>query len=332
MGAFISKISSSAVSPSQDCSPFLNWKEEALPSQSEAAVVFRSLVATIKLQPVFNDSLEAKAVNFLRTLASTSGASWTDLMQSIVVLVSSASPVVTKAGMKLLDFLLATSSESTRLSLIKAGIFRQLIVTLKPQSLSFTEAADIHTGIVQSISCSLWLETPDAPEGDEIEDDDDDRQSDLEAIFQQVLMPSEEYIRRLCENRYSIVVGDQSRQFMALLFRILFLCPCYPPAMDFVLHMPVFLTIPSCLTFFESDESIWLSLYLMDSSNEEWSKKGGAGQYVWQFVHRMLRMEGFEDVIEEQLRNNNLSHFGRAYVAKSVVRNIVQGVNLPKYE
>ncbi|KAK2939828.1 hypothetical protein BLNAU_25260 [Blattamonas nauphoetae] len=141
MGAFISKISSSAVSPSQDCSPFLNWKEEALPSQSEAAVVFRSLVATIKLQP-FSPHPRIDFWCFLDRLNA----------------VHCGSRFVCQSGRN------KGRNEVARFS--ARHQFRKH-----------------QTFLIKAASPVLWLETPDAPEGDEIEDDDDDRQSDLEAIF-----------------------------------------------------------------------------------------------------------------------------------------------------
>ncbi|KAK2956647.1 hypothetical protein BLNAU_8488 [Blattamonas nauphoetae] len=51
--------------PCSDCDAFLNWDEQFLKPFSEKMVVFRSLVATVKLQPAFDDSLEAKAAKLL---------------------------------------------------------------------------------------------------------------------------------------------------------------------------------------------------------------------------------------------------------------------------
>ncbi|KAK2964064.1 hypothetical protein BLNAU_1145 [Blattamonas nauphoetae] len=224
---------------STDCDPFLKWNEVPLDSEHEQAIIFRSLVATLQLQPVLDDSLEAKAVRLLESLIPSDGfsayiflhhvgraidESLTDFVQFILVLVSSTSQVITTASMKMLKNLIRECTTNHLLTLVKADLIPQLIATFDPPSLSFTEAEDVHTSLLDIILNPVWLATPTSLTYLEIEDRDG-QQAVRKAVFQQVLAPSEKYIWHLCVNRYSIIDGDQSTYFLALLAGILEISP-----------------------------------------------------------------------------------------------------------
>ncbi|KAK2950145.1 hypothetical protein BLNAU_14947 [Blattamonas nauphoetae] len=146
MTSFEAKPPSSTDSSCPNCSAFLNWDEEELGSEHEKAVVFRPLIATVKLQPA---------------------------LDCIVVLISSASKRIITATMKMLNRLLQYCSAHVRLALVKAGLIPQIINTLNPQSLSFAETVDIQIYVANIIWYSLWLATPNGLEELEIEDDDE---------------------------------------------------------------------------------------------------------------------------------------------------------------
>ncbi|KAK2944931.1 hypothetical protein BLNAU_20107 [Blattamonas nauphoetae] len=328
----------------KDCSAFLNWDSKRFQSDSEMAVMFRSLVATVKLKPALHDSLEAKAVKlleymsssailstdaFLNSLASNSHESSTDLVQSIGVLLSTPSQVITTATMKMIKSLIVWSSTTIRLALVTANLITQLINNLNPQSLSFAEEGNIHLCLMKTFNCSIRLAIPDGLRQLKIEDDNE-QQAVHETVFKLVLAPSEKYLWHLCVNRFSIIDGDQSYAFMLLHATLLRICPYYEPTMKFVIHMPVFLTIPSCLTFFENDSSIWCFLDDMLDIQKEWNKKREESRQMWKTVHRMLRMESIEDVVEEKMRNDRNTDFGRWIVGRSIGWNNMQGMNLPE--
>ncbi|KAK2948850.1 hypothetical protein BLNAU_16193 [Blattamonas nauphoetae] len=261
---------SSQVTFSMDCSPFLNWNEKELESEDEWAIVFRSLVATLKFQPALAVSLETKAVTFLKSVSPASQSSPDDFLnslgratdesptafvQSLVVLLSSASQVITTASMELLSNLFWPYSPKLHLSLIKADLIPQIIIALNPHSLSFAETLSIHINLMKTIRWFMWLVTP-YPLAELGVQDLNEQQAVRETILQQVVVPSEKYIRHLCVKRFSIVDRQLSEDFMYLLCRLLEISPYYQPTMEVVLNMPVFLTIPSCLTFFEDERTI----------------------------------------------------------------------------
>ncbi|KAK2957604.1 hypothetical protein BLNAU_7503 [Blattamonas nauphoetae] len=295
------RLSSSFVSDDV-VSPFLNWSDDDPGSENEKAIVFRSLVATLKSHPALDASLEAKAVKLLKS--------------------------ITTPAMEMLASLIRNASSKRRLALVKADLIPQLIPSLNLLSLPFAEAVDIHINLMKTIICSTWLATPNCLKKLGIEDGNG-QQAVYDTILKQVLVPSEKYIRHLCVNRFSIIDAEQSENFLLLLTHLVRISPYYQPTMEIVLHMPVVLTIPSCLTFFERDSSIWDFLIEMNNHQREWNEQSGEVREMGKTVHRMLRMEGMEDVIEAKLRNDQNNYFGRAIVEKSIRWNNLFGTNLP---
>ncbi|KAK2953060.1 hypothetical protein BLNAU_12049 [Blattamonas nauphoetae] len=175
---------------SVNCSAFLNWNEELPQSDEENVVVFRSLVATVKLQPALDDSLEDKAVKLLESIHLANKASADAFLISLGKLAENSSRVITTAAMKMLKNLFFWCSAKIGLTLIQAGLIPQLIVTLNPQSLTFTEAVNIHTGLIKIILNSFRFATPNCLKKLGIEDDDD-HSAVHETILTQVLTPSE---------------------------------------------------------------------------------------------------------------------------------------------
>ncbi|KAK2959659.1 hypothetical protein BLNAU_5437 [Blattamonas nauphoetae] len=235
---------------SKDCYPFLNWSEDKVKSEDEKAVVFRSLVATLKLQPVLNDTLEAQAVSiltyiiqenqessdmFVASNASFSDQNLTGFVQSLGVLFSTVNPIVTTTALKMLRRLVLKCSDTTLLTLVKADLIPKLILALNPQSLSFADAVDIHTNLMATISKCVWLATPDGLAELEIHDRNE-RHAVHETILQQVISPCEAYIFHLCVNRYSIIDGDQSNRFMAIFAKLPMFLQSHQPAMNFIIQ------------------------------------------------------------------------------------------------
>ncbi|KAK2956972.1 hypothetical protein BLNAU_8047 [Blattamonas nauphoetae] len=175
-----------------DCFSFLNWRGEDLESESEKAVVFRSLAATVKSQPAVDVSLEAKAVKFLKSVNMTQ---------------LDCGQVINTAAMEVLNHLILFCSTKNLLALVKAELIPQLIMTLNPLPLSFMEAVDIRVNLTQIISRSILPAIPNYLNELGIEDGNE-QQTVYETVLKQVLVPSEKYIWHLCVNRYSIIDGS----------------------------------------------------------------------------------------------------------------------------
>ncbi|KAK2948614.1 hypothetical protein BLNAU_16433 [Blattamonas nauphoetae] len=343
MTAFVIHLNTSHENTCSECSHFLNWSGEVPETPHGQAVLFRSLVATVNLHPALDASLEAKTVKlleylsrqnqstadaFLDSLGQTTHESLMNFIQSIVVLISSPSQDIAAASVEMFHSLIKECSLRVNLALVKADMIPQLVRTLNPQSLSFAIAEDIHINLLKTIRESIWLATPNGLTNLKIEDDNK-QQAVHETVLKQVLTPSEQYICHLCMNRYSIIDGEQSAEFINFLAQLLRIPPYYPPTMDFVLNMPVVLTITSCLTYIEDDESIWNFLYHMNGIQWERNEKGGQVRQLGKIVNRMMRLEGIEDVMEEKLQNNRKQESGFHIVLISMEWSNLQGLNLP---
>ncbi|KAK2950672.1 hypothetical protein BLNAU_14343 [Blattamonas nauphoetae] len=66
----------------------------------------------------------------------------------------------------------------------------------------------------------------------------------------------------------------------------------------------------------------------MNNSQREWNDQGREMRQMGKAVHRMLRMEGIEDVIDEKLQNDNNEIVGQWAVILSIQWNNKQGMNL----
>ncbi|KAK2956652.1 hypothetical protein BLNAU_8493 [Blattamonas nauphoetae] len=229
--------------------------------------------------------------------------------------------------MKMLGSLIQWCSAKVRLALVKADLIPQLIITLNPQSLSFAEAGDIHVYLLNIVGNCVLLATPQGLEELKIEDENE-QQAVHETVLKHVFAPSKQYIRHLCVNRHSMIDDDLPNAFMTLLVRNLRVSPYYHPTMDIVENMPIVITIPSCLAFIEDDCSIFIFLDEVIEAQREWNKKGGDVQHLGKKEHRMLRMEGFEDVTEQKLLNDEDIYDRRIVVLSSDLNNR-QGMNLP---
>ncbi|KAK2950715.1 hypothetical protein BLNAU_14386 [Blattamonas nauphoetae] len=131
-----------------DCSAFMNLDEDELESEREKAIVFLSLVDTVKVQHVLDATLEAKAVKlleyvipysresadaFLISHGRTTDESLTNFVQCIVVLLSSASQTITTAAMRILEALIWKCSAQVHFAFVKADLIPHLINTLNLQ-------------------------------------------------------------------------------------------------------------------------------------------------------------------------------------------------------
>ncbi|KAK2963657.1 hypothetical protein BLNAU_1222 [Blattamonas nauphoetae] len=220
--------------------------------------------------------------------------------------------IITVATMEMVKALTMWCSSRDQYALVQADLIPQLIITLSAQSLPVADAVDIHTSLLNIIVDSLWLSTPRSLAflGNQ---DENGQQHVHETIMKQVVAPSE-------------------KSFLELIARILRISPYYQQTMDFILGLPVFLTVPCCLTFFEYDGSIWCFLHTMNHARWEWNKGRGEVRQMWKKVLQMLRMEGIEDVIEEKLEIDRNGTKGREIVIFSIDWNNLQGMNLSERE
>ncbi|KAK2963580.1 hypothetical protein BLNAU_1623 [Blattamonas nauphoetae] len=340
-------MSSVRLSLSTDNSAFMNWDGRQIETMSDRSTVLRSLVAKIKDGHHIDDASEKKAVMlldqirpfgsvnvkaFVRGLIVSEPNNYlTDFVISITVLVSSSKQTIIKGTMLLLEHLFSSSSPTFKLKLIEAQMIPQIITSLNAQSLFVAKAEDIHTPLIRIVNQSLRLITPHGMKSLEIEHQHD-QQKVHETVLHQFLVPLEEYLRNCCKRRFSFLAGSQSFGFVVLIQNLLDIYPYYLPTMDFVLSLPVVLTIPSCLTFLENEFIIRYILIHTFDIPEEWNKQTKNPRQAGMKLLLSLRMEGFDDATEQQLQSDKGEYFGSDVVDYSIKLNNLQGNNIGQLE
>ncbi|KAK2956336.1 hypothetical protein BLNAU_8703 [Blattamonas nauphoetae] len=253
-------------------------------------------------------------------------------------------------------------SAKLRLALIKADLIPQLVITLNTLSLSFVEKADIHINLMNSITWSIWLASPEGLTQLEIEDHHgqqaarETKQTEASDHFDQFLTPlwPTNTVWILSRQSPSIVAAlsftfaatlsllpngsDPSLPFIAVCVDVIaaqdiHVLPHLPSAFWISLaHQLVNLTTPSWLALFEPEGSVGTFLELMGDTQWEWNRTRGDERQMKKTVHRMLQMEGIEDVIDEKLRNRK-NRFFVGWLDKASIRwNNLLGMNLSKVE
>ncbi|KAK2945218.1 hypothetical protein BLNAU_19858 [Blattamonas nauphoetae] len=325
--------------------PPLNWDGALFQSPSEKSVVYHSLVSLIQPDFVFTDDFVKKAVLLLEQLRFSNSTDTNkficpamestdqnlmEFLQSFMILLSSANHTLITATMKMLDSLLHNTSTRMHLRLINADLIVHLLTSLNPLSLSIADTQDIHSSVISIITLSLCLSNPYVLNALNIKDSSE-QQAIHEAILNRVLVPTEAYIRYLCTNYSFIADGASSEQFTYLLTRPLETSQLSQPALTFVLDLPITLTIPSFLSFFEDNLTTLRFFFEFSRIVKELNRKDGEQSQTGQIIIRSLQKEGLEDVLQQQLQYTNTSFNAQAIVRYSVELNNLRGLNVSEY-
>ncbi|KAK2944388.1 hypothetical protein BLNAU_20690 [Blattamonas nauphoetae] len=149
-------------------------------------------------------------------------------------------------------------------------------------------------------------------------------------VLNQALVPSENYLRWLFTNRFSIVDRKLSKRFVYLLTRLLMICPDHRPTLDFVLNLPIFLAFSSSLTFIENDVSISLYFDGMVYNEHEWVDIGARTRPLRAILHRSLRSDGYEDALEQRAIATDYGKYRMRTIGLSTGLLIIYGANIPE--
>ncbi|KAK2958877.1 hypothetical protein BLNAU_6126 [Blattamonas nauphoetae] len=260
-------------------------------------------------------------------MQSSSDDSLTDFVASINVLISSSKQLIIEGTLRLLDRLSAKSSPQIQLKLVSIDLVPQIITSLSQQSLSFVDPVDIHTRLINVVKSGLQLATPRGL--DRLADGHPfERQAVHKTVLEHVLVPSEEYLRRMSTNRFILADGDLADDFVDLLALILRISPFSQPTVDLLPQLSIFLTIPSCLTVFDFDLPFWSFLGVMVLSQEDWNKQGGNVRRSGATIFRCLRTEGLDDVLEQRLQNDLNGNIGEDLADYLIKLNAMLGMNV----
>ncbi|KAK2950690.1 hypothetical protein BLNAU_14361 [Blattamonas nauphoetae] len=328
-------------------SAFLDWDGQQIDSVSDRSTIYCSLVQMVKNEPALDPSLEDKAVSFLEQIKLDSAndvdsfisgivpsslpESSRDFIESIVELISGHSKPVLNAAMTFVRDLAFRSSNNTILKLVKDGLIPQIISSLDLFSLPFTCAEEVHSSLLGILYNSIQKSTNHSLETLQLHDANE-QQELRETVHNQVLLPSEAYLRHICANHYSIKHHTQLYYYMILLPQLLDVSPYYEPTLVFVLNLPVCLTLTSTMTVVDFDEAIWCSLFVHTITQHARMNASGEALERHHILLRSLKMEGIEDIIEQRLKNDIGGDNGQEIATTDIKWNNMLGMNVKKLE
>ncbi|KAK2963836.1 hypothetical protein BLNAU_1405 [Blattamonas nauphoetae] len=336
-------LSTTAPSSKHIQSAFLEWNEEQIESTPDVLSVFHALVQMINDSHFIVGALEEKIVPFLEQIRPSYGEevdrfllgiapsddeSLQTFVNSIIVLVSSPKQAIVTATMRMLDYLQHNASPPIHLKLVHAALIPRLLSSLNPPSLSFVDGAELHTLLISLVVHSLWLSTPNELQKLEIEDSAE-QQTVHETVLDHVLVPSKGYIQHLCENRL-VVIADSSLSdvFMSLLVHLLHISLSHPPTSRVVLALPVILAVPSSFTSNDTTFSNWRLLGGLANAQRRWVSRVSLLRQSEATPVRVLRMEGWEDVVEQQLQHTIDGDWVRVVGMSARRMSVVDGANI----
>ncbi|KAK2952269.1 hypothetical protein BLNAU_12828 [Blattamonas nauphoetae] len=298
-------------------SAFRNWSENNHDSIDEKAALFQSLVAMAKDPDLYDSSLEMKAVKFLNEIVIKDDEEpgfpvWVGFMpsrrhvpqfvESVKILLSLPNQQLVTASMEFLRSLVVACSPFQKLALVDHGLVSNIMSALKPTTLTFPEADDIHLCLMDIVHCLLWLSTPSGL--DRLEFDEPSEQVEVrEAVFEEVVGASEGYLFHLCTHHTSLAIAPQCSTFVVVLHQLVRIGGYHRPALDFTLSLPLATTITGSLPTSVNDITNGHFLDLVCQLTRFRTENGVDAKKEMKAELVGLFSEGFQEIVERRCCN-----------------------------
>ncbi|KAK2943442.1 hypothetical protein BLNAU_21625 [Blattamonas nauphoetae] len=258
--------------------------------------IFCSLVALVKAEYSFDNTLQDRAARFLKSLepkwsevelarqlvtdlVPSSVGSPSGFVESILTLLSSPHSTIVTAA---LSFVYETSyaSRQIRSHLVETDLIPNVFATVQPHKLPIAGNETVISLLMKfteifvllADSSSLRILGVDATV---------DRYNRREMIFQKVVLPSSHHFHR--------------------------------PTLEFVLASPIVMAFSSCLSIVEDDMFLWTLLGFNDSL-DIWATEGPEVSQSAKRMMQALISEGFEDTLELMVIRNENGYYGEELV------------------
>ncbi|KAK2960132.1 hypothetical protein BLNAU_5015 [Blattamonas nauphoetae] len=315
--------------------PFLSFDPKSKLSFDDQSSIYHSLVALVKAEYPFDETLQDKAAQFLKgheskfddqqtalkvvtELVPSSAGSPRGFVPSIVTLLSSPHLRVVGAALSFLFETTTQSSPPIRCRLVESDLISKAIAIVQPHTLplSGNEAMinKLNWVIIECLRLAIPFVVSELHITDAV-----DKYNHHEVIFQKVVIPSSQYVSFLISNRHSLN-EDLFDLFMDLLYALIRIGPLHRPTLEYVLTSPIVMTLSSCLSFVESVDPLYITLAGICEMIEERNKEGAE---VVQSTKRMIQAlfsEGFEDTLEQTLMKYNYDDYYCSEVVEFIHR------------
>ncbi|KAK2943457.1 hypothetical protein BLNAU_21640 [Blattamonas nauphoetae] len=304
--------------------PFLNCNPYSQISFKNKSTVLCSLVALVKAEYPFDETLLDKAARFLKNLVPSwfekeqaeklvtdlvlsSAGSPSGFVDSILTLLSSSHSTVVAAALSFLHEITIRSSIEIRSRLVESDLISSVLATVQPDTLPITGNDEILDNLIWIIveclnladSSHLWrLGITDAI----------DKVNHREMIFQKVVIPSSQFMTFLISNR-NVLSRDLLDSFMSQLATLIHKVPFHIPTLEFVLKSPIVMAFSRCLSFVEDDFRLFYTLNCINKSLENWKKEVGEVAQSGKRMMQALISEGFEDTLEQMLKHDKDGYY-----------------------
>ncbi|KAK2950841.1 hypothetical protein BLNAU_14259 [Blattamonas nauphoetae] len=333
------KTSTSEITPSD----FQYWFDQPIVANSERSATYLSLIHMARNKRPFSESLEDKAVSFLEEITPESAndvdsfildldpsslqESSHIFVETVVVLISVRNRRIKQATFDFVDDMVHHSPVEVRLKFIQNDLVPKVISSLDFFSPRFSQFTDDHTTLLKFLN--QWIRSSTEITFKTLTTTRPDEQQTLaETLFRHVLMPMEGVVQYLCEHRFSIVDSILSTYFLQNLCRIQAISTLLQQESNLVLNPLIVLTIPCVVALFEDDLTILLYLCEMIIIHLERKIINRERDERWIMILRQLRTEGFEDIVEQRLKNDIGGSYRGKIVTAGIQWNNLMGMNL----
>ncbi|KAK2957761.1 hypothetical protein BLNAU_7195 [Blattamonas nauphoetae] len=308
--------------------PFLSFDTKSQLSFEDKSRIYNSLVALVKADYPFDTALQDRAAQFLKCLepkwrdkpkladklvtdlVPSSDGSHSGFVDSITTLLSSPHSTVAASALSFFQKTTFASLPAIRKGLVESDLINKLLATVRPHTLPLSGNDEIFNILTKIIGNSIYLASPRSLSDLSITDTVD-KYNHREMIFQKVVIASSPFVTFLISNRYSLN-EDLLFSFMSLLTIHIQIGPFHRPTLEFVLASPILMAFTSCLSFFEDDHVLWVTLNNIHSSLREWTEEGPEVAQSAKRILQALRSEGSEDTLEQKMMNDKGGDDGRS--------------------
>ncbi|KAK2958475.1 hypothetical protein BLNAU_6509 [Blattamonas nauphoetae] len=313
-----SRKSPSPIIPLEE--PFLNFDVNSELSFYHQSTIYNSLLTLVNSEYPFDDGLEERATQFLKSLepkwgdfnhaaklvtdlVPSSVGSPSGFIESILTLLSYPHSNVVAGALSFLFKTILNLHPEIRYDLVKSNLIANVLATVQPHTLPISGNVAMIDNLVRIIDSSLYLAFPKLLEELTITTTVD-KFDYRELIFQNVVIPSAQFLTFLISNRH-VLSGSLLEPFMLLLCLLLLIGPYHRPTLEFVLASPVVMAFSSCLSFDESDSDIWNTLRSINEWLEEWKEEGAEVFQSGKQVIQALFSEDFESTLEQMMNHQS---------------------------
>ncbi|KAK2961659.1 hypothetical protein BLNAU_3457 [Blattamonas nauphoetae] len=306
----------SSIKPDEES--FLKFDPNSELSFEDKSAVYRSLVALVKAEYPFDNALQDRTVQFLKSLEPmwdaplaeklitdlipSSPGSPSGFIDSIVILLSSPHSTIVATAFSYLCKITDSTSIEGQSRLVKSDIVSKAFTTIQPHTLSIAGNEEIFDNLIGIIGNCVKLAFPFFLEELGITEAVD-QFNHREMIFQKVVIPSSQFVTFLISNRYTLS-GDLFTSVVSHLHAIIDIGPFHCPTLEFVLASPIVMALSSCLSIVEDNGCLWNFLTKIHDSLDDWRREGTEVIQSGKQMTQALISEAMEATLEQMMKHD----------------------------